>query len=257
MRRMLVASLVFGMAAVGTTGAWAQEDVDSLPVRKAIVDRLTPEELHAYKLKLWQAIKEGRLQRNVRPQENPLTPSDTCTAATHEITALPYNAPPDTTVGMTDDYDLPPDVVVPTCTASTTCTGGGAAGCGPRGCIYTGTGTAPDRAYRIRVSAPCNLTITGTPTGTAWDLALTVFQSQCSSSLADCACVDDSDFPGFAESVVLNATTAFDYFIVIDGYLDGTPPPPPPPPALGPFNLTVTGTGCTLVPVEMLDFKIS
>jgi hypothetical protein len=239
------------MAAAGTTWARAQEDVDALPVRKAIADRMTPEELHAYKLKLAQAIKEGRLQRNVRPQEHPLTPADTCTLATNEVGALPFNSS-GTTVGNVDDYDLPADVVSPTCAASTNCTGGGVAGCGPRGCIYTGTGTAPDRAYRIRVDAPCNLTINGADTSN-WDLALVVYQSQCSSNEADCVCVDDSDFAGTAESVLLNAVPGLDYFIVIDGYSSGGTPPGP----SGTFNVSVNGTGCVLVPVDLLDFKIS
>jgi hypothetical protein len=251
MKRMLVASLVLGLAAAGTASA-REIDVDALPVRKAIADRMTPEELHAYKFKLAQAIKEGRLQRKVFPQENPLTPADTCTAATHEIGALPFNSS-GTTVGNVDDYDLPPDIVTPTCTASTNCTGGGPAGSLPRGAIYTGTGTAADRAYRIRVSAPCNLTISGTDTAPNWDLALIIYQTQCSSSLADCVCVDDTDFPGSTESVLLNAETAFDYFIVIDGYSSGGIPPGP----SGPFNVAVTGAGCVLVPVELLDFKIS
>jgi hypothetical protein len=105
------------------------------------------------------------------------------------------------------------------------------------------------------VSAPCNLTISGTdiPTPEAWDLALLVYQTQCSSSLNDCVCVDDSDFPGGTESVLLNAVPLTDYFIVVDGYLEGSPTPPP---NLGPFNISVTGTGCVLVPVELLDFKI-
>jgi hypothetical protein len=254
MRRTLVASLMFAVTAAGSVGAGAQEmDVDSLPVKRAIADRMTPEQLHAYKLKLAQAIKEGRIQRNVRPQLNPLTPADTCTAATYELTSLPFNSS-GTTVGMVDDYDLPPDITLPTCTASTNCTNPGAmAGCGPRGCIYTGTGTAPDRAYRIRVSAPCDLTITGTPTPPTWDLALVVYQTQCSSSTADCVCVDDEGFEGEAESVVLNAVTGLDYFLVIDGYLEGGSTPPP---NLGPFDLSVTGSGCVLVPVELLDFKI-
>jgi hypothetical protein len=258
MRRTLVASLMFAVTAAGTVGARAQEvDADSLPVKRAIADRMTPEELHAYKLELARAIKEGRIQRNVRPQFNPLTPADTCTAATYELTSLPFNSA-DTTVGMTDDYDLPPDITLPTCTASTNCTNPDAlAGCGPRGCVYAGTGTAPDRAYRIRVSAPCDLTITGTPTAPPpddWDLSLLVYQTQCSSSLADCVCVDDEGFQGMAESVILNAVTGLDYFIVIDGYLEGGMNPPP---NLGPFDLSVTGTGCVLVPVELLDFEIS
>jgi len=258
MRGALVAWLVFGVAAAGAGASRAADiDVDSLPVKKAIADRLTPEQLHARRLAIAQALREGRLDRHPRPAFNPETPGDTCTAATYEITGLPFNSS-GTTLTDVDDYDLPTDVVAPTCTASTNCTGGGLAGCGPRGCIYSGTGTAPDRAYRIRVSAPCNLTITGTPTGaTAWDLALIVYQTQCSSSEADCVCVSDTGVPSQSESVLLNAVTGLDYFILIDGYLDMTPPPPPPPPNLGPFNLSVTGTGCSLVPVQLLDFKIS
>ena len=256
MRRMLATSVVLGVIAAGAASATAQDiDVDALPVRKAIADRMTPDELHAYKLKLAQAIREGRLQRPVRPQEGPLTPADTCPSATYELTPLPFNSS-DTTVGMVDDYDLPPDVVVPTCTASTNCTGGGVPGCGPRGCIYAGTGTAPDRAYRIRVSAPCDLTIAGTPTvppPNEWDLALIVYQTQCSSSLTDCVCVDDNNFPGETESVLLNAVPATDYFIVIDGYSTGGTPPGP----TGAFDLSVNGSGCVLVPVELLDFKVS
>jgi len=253
MRRMLAASLMLTVTAAASASARAQDiDVDALPVRKAISDRMTPEQLHAYKLKLAQAIREGRLQRHRFPQEAPLTPADTCTAATHEIGPLPFNSS-DTTAGMVDDYDLPADIVTPTCTASTNCTGGGPAGSLPRGAIYTGTGTAPDRAYRIRVDAPCDLTISGTDTAPNWDLALIVYQAQCSSSLADCVCVDDSDFPDATESVLLNAVPGLDYFVVIDGYSSGGTPPGP----SGPFDLSVTGTGCVLVPAELLDFKIS
>jgi hypothetical protein len=250
---MLAASLMLAVTAAGSVSARAQDiDVDALPVRKAIVDRLTPAELHAYKLKLAEAIRTGRLQRRVFQQKAPLTPADTCTAATYEISPLPFNAS-DSSVGMVDDYDLPPDIVTPTCTASTSCTGGGPAGSLPRGAIYTGTGTAPDRAYRIRVDAPCDLTISGTDTAPNWDLSLLVYQTQCSSSLADCVCVDDSDFADSTESVLLNAVPGLDYFIVIDGYSSGATPPGP----SGPFDLSVTGSGCTLVPAELLDFQIS
>jgi hypothetical protein len=257
MRRMLAPPLMLTVTAAVGTSARAQDiDVDSLPVKPAIANRLTPEQLHARRLLLAQAIREGRLQRNVRPQDKPLTPADTCTAATHELTSLPFNAS-GTTVGLIDDYDLDIDVTIPTCTAPTNCTNPGAPpGCGPRGCSYTGTGTAPELAYRIRVSAPCDLTITGTPTPPDWDLALIVYQSQCSNSLADCVCVDDEGFPTEPEQVVVNAVTGLDYFIVIDGYFDVTAPPPPPP-NVGPFDLSVTGTGCVLVPAELLDFKIS
>ena len=253
MRRTLFASLVLGMVVSGAVAALAQDaGVDALPVRKAIADRMTPEELHAYKLKLAEAIRTGRLQRRVFQQKAPLSPADTCTAATYEIGSLPFNSS-DTTIGMVDDYDLPADIVTPTCTASTNCTGGGPAGSLPRGAIYTGTGTAPDRAYRLRVDAPCDLTISGTDTAPNWDLALIDYQSQCTSNLADCVCVDDTDFPDSTESVLLNAVPGLDYFVVIDGYSSGATPPGP----SGPFDLSVTGSGCVLVPAELLDFKIS
>jgi hypothetical protein len=254
MRSILAASLILAVTAAGTVYAGAQDiDVDALPVRKAIAARMTPEQLHAYKLRLAEAIRQGQLRRPRAPQDSPLTPADTCTAATYEIGSLPFNSS-DTTTGMTDDYDLPSDVTDPTCTASTSCTGGGDPACGPRGCIYAGTGTAPDRAYRIRVDAPCDLSISGTPTTAPpdeWDLALLVYQTQCSSSLSDCVCVDDNNFPGETESVLLNAVPGLDYFIVIDGYLD------PGIPNFGPFDLSVSGSGCVLVPAELLDFKIS
>src|SRR4029450_14077568 len=78
------------------------------------------------------------------------TPGDTCTAATPEIAnlAAPFNAS-DTTVGATDNFDLPPDVAAPTCTASTTCNGAGPAGSLPRGAVYTGPGTGPERAHPL------------------------------------------------------------------------------------------------------------
>jgi hypothetical protein len=171
--------------------------------------------------------------------------ADTCEAATYEAGTLPYNGGSDTTVGQTDDLDLPTDAIDPTCTAPTTCTGGGAEEALPRGAVYTGSGTGPDRAYRIRVSQSCSLAITATPEA-SWDLGLVVFEAACSSSLADCACVDDSDSVGEAETVTLDALAGVDYFVVVDGYSTGAVPPG----SSGPFNLSITettATGCALV----------
>jgi hypothetical protein len=145
---------------------------------------------------------------------------------------------------MTDDYDLPADVSAPTCTAPTNCTGDGPVGSLPRGAIYTGTGTGPDRAYHVRTDADCDLTITMQPTGTE-DLGLILYQAQCSNSLSDCVCVDDTGIGGDAESVLLNAVSGTDYFIVIDGYSSYATPPGP----AGPFTLQITGTGCNLLGV--------
>ena len=89
------------------------------------------------------------------------------------------------------------------------------------------------------------------PTG-AQDLALIVYQSTCSSALADCLCVDDTGVGGVAESVTLSAVAGTTYFLVTDGYSTGATPPGP----SGPYTMGVTGTGCTLVPVELLDFEI-
>jgi hypothetical protein len=154
-------------------------------------------------------------------------------------------------MGQTDNFDLPEDDQAPTCTASSTCTGGGHAGAGSRGAVYTGTGTGPDHAYSLTTSANCDLTITMDPTATT-DLALVLYQSTCSSLLSDCVCVDDTNIGGEAESVALSAVAGVNYFAVIDGYSSGATPPGP----SGPFTLSVTGAGCSLVPVELLHFAI-
>jgi hypothetical protein len=183
-----------------------------------------------------------------------MTPADTCAGTTHEISALPFGPVADTTVGQTDDFNLPPDTTNPTCAAATTCTGAGPAGSLPRGAIYTGTGTAPDRAYRLRTDVSCTLTLVMDPTG-AQDLALIVYENTCSSLLSDCVCVDDTGVGGVAEVVTLDAVAGTDYFVVIDGYSTGGTPPGP----SGPFTLAVTettATGCALVPVELQGFSV-
>jgi hypothetical protein len=220
---------------------------DEVLVKKAIADTMTPEELAAYKARV--AANFSRLPP--RPPVIANTPADICTAATYEIGPLTYGPITDTTVGATDNYDLPGDITDPTCTAASSCTGGGPPGSLPRGAIYTGTGTAPDRAWRIRTDANCNLMITMDPTSTQ-DLVLIVYQATCSSSLANCACVDDTGDVGVAESVTLSAVAGTDYFVVVDGYSINAPSPGP----SGPYTLTVTGTGCALVPVELQQFSV-
>ncbi len=219
---------------------------EEVVVKQAIAETMTPEELAAYKARVADYFSRHPSSLPVIPQ----LPADICTAATPEIDpALPYGPIADTTVGATDHFDLPPDVAAPTCTATTSCNGDGRPGSLPRGSIYTGTGLGPDRAWRIRTSANCNLTITMDPTG-AQDLALIVYQANCSSSLADCACVDDTGRGGVAESVTLGAVAGTDYFIVVDGYSTGGPP------VSGPYTLQVAGTGCALVPVELQKFSV-
>lgn len=219
-------------------------------VKKAIADQMTPTELAAYKQKMAERANAGAFDR-ANANSPILTPADTCTAATPEISTLPYTSPADTTVGAVDNFDLPADTTNPTCAVGASCTGAGPAGSLPFGAIYTGTGTAPDRAYRIQTSANCTLTITATPSS-AWDLSLELFQTNCSSNLADCACVDDTGVGGDAETVTLNAIAGTVYFVVVDGYSAGATPPGP----SGAFNVGITGTGCTLVPVELQSFEV-
>lgn len=220
-------------------------------VKKAIADQMSPEELAAYKQRLADRYNQGAFDKAANPNTI-LTPADACTGATPEISGLPYAGPADTTVGATDNYDLPADTASPTCSVGATCTGAGPAGSLPAGAIYTGTGTAPDRAYRFETSANCTLTITATPT-TAFDISLIVYQANCSSNLADCACVDDTGVSNQAESVTLSAVAGTVYYAVVDGYSSGATPPGP----SGAFNLGITGTGCTLVPVELQSFEVS
>ena len=237
----IVAVLVLGIGVAG--GALSQRNSEVL-VKKAIADTMTPEELAAYKQRLAERVAARRMAGS--PLHSAVrAPADTCTAATPEIGALPYNPAADTTLGMVDDFDLPSDVTAPTCTVGATCTGAGPAGSLPAGAIYNLTGTGPDRAYRIITDANCALAITIDPTG-ADDLGLIVYQANCSSSLADCACVDDTGANGVAETVTLSAVAGTTYFVVVDGYGGSA----------GPFTLNITGTGCSLVPVELMDVKV-
>lgn len=167
-----------------------------------------------------------------------LAGSDTCSGAS-QITAVPY-VDNSTTVGTTDNYDLPADTTSPTVTGCPTCTGTGAgpAGSLPRGAVYTGTGTGPDIAYRISYTTPNNtINVTMDPLGSE-DLALIVYTNVCSNSLADAIVVDDTGSGGVAESVSITNMPAGAYHIVVDGYSTGGTPPGP----SGAFSLNVTGS---------------
>lgn len=233
--------LVWLVAAISLLAGAAQVQAITaaeVKVKAAIAATMTAEELAAYKERLAERVNKGmfeRLQGGVR------TPADTCTSATPEISALPYTSPADTTVGQTDDYNLPADTTPPTCTVGATCTGAP----DNQGDIYTGTGDGPDRAYMIQTDANCTLTITMDPTG-AEDLALIVYQANCTSSLADCACVDDTGVGGAAESVTLSAVAGTTYYVVADGYLASA----------GAFNINITGAGCSLTPVSLQSFSV-
>lgn len=250
MKKMLMGALAlgFGLAIVPVQ---AQDAIDTshIFVKKAIAEKMTPEQLQAYKVLLAQRKAAGVFDK---APGHPNTPGDTCAAATYELGTLPYPPAPanDTTVGATDNFKLPADLTAPTCTASSTCTGAGPAGSLPRGAIYTGTGTGPDRGWKIRVDAACNLNITMDPA--TQDLGLIVYQSTCSNLLSDCVCVDDTGIDGVAESVTLNAVPGLDYFVLVDGYSSGGTPPGP----SDAYTLQITGSGCNLVPVELTGFSI-
>jgi uncharacterized repeat protein (TIGR01451 family) len=239
---MKIGKLLVGVGlAAGLTGAanaqvqgWEQY-LDQVRIKQAIADTLTPAQLEERRIRLAQWMAE----RAAAGPPVPSTGGDACPAATYETGTFPFNAS-DTTAGRVDDYDLPADTTNPTCAAATTCTGAGPAGSLPRGAIYTGTGTGPDFAYKIRTTANCTLSITVDPTGTE-DLAAVVYQTQCSSALADCGCVDDTGVGGDAEIISLDAVAGTDYFVSADGYSAGATPPGP----AGPFTVAVTVTSGT------------
>lgn len=221
---------------------------DQVKVKAALAATMTPEQLAAHKQRMADLANAGLLGPQTA-EEASHTPADICTAATYEISTLPFGPLADTTVGAVDNFDLPADVTAPTCTAAATCAGAPSGA----GSIYTGTGTGPDRAFRIRTDANCTLSINMDPTG-AQDLALIVYLTQCSSSLADCVCVDDTGVGGAAEAVSLTATAGTDYFLVVDGYSSGAAPPGP----SGPYTMAISSTSgaCQLVPVELESFSI-
>jgi hypothetical protein len=164
---------------------------------------------------------------------------DTCSSAT-AIGALPFNDS-GTTVGMTDDYDLPTAISAPTVTGCPTCTatGGGPPDAAPRGGVFLGTGTGPDVAYSITFSSSNNsLDVTVTPTGSQ-DLALIVYTDVCSNNLSDAIVVDDDNSDGEAEHVVISNMPAGTYNILVDAYSTGGTPPG----VSGPYSIAITGSG--------------
>jgi hypothetical protein len=249
MKRELLLSVLGSVLLAGFTASAAiaaepwEAYLGKVTVKKVVADQMTPDQLQARKVQLAKMLYSQATNPIIR------APADTCLAATAAPSTLPFNSA-GTTVGRVDDIKLPPDTTNPTCTASSACTGTGTAGSLPRGAIYTGTGTGPDEAFRIRTSAACTLTIAMSPTGA--DLALEIFQTQCSNSLADCNCVSDAGTSGQTETVTLTAAAGTDYFVVTDGYSSGAVAPGP----SAPYTLAITGTGCTLTPVEIQSFMV-
>ncbi len=245
-----VAVLLAGFS-VSASAQSHEQYKDQVRVKKALADSMTPEQYEAHVEKMAKFLAEKAANPTPKAAPGTRAAGDTCTAATDEVSALPFNVS-STTAGMTDDYKLPPDTTNPTCTAPVTCTGRGPAASLPRGAVYTGTGTGPDNAFRIKTDANCSLSITMTPTG-GQDLALQLFLNQCSSSLADCGCSSDTGVANGSEVITLDAVANEQYFVVVDGYSTGATPPGP----SGPYNLSITTTGtCSLVPVDLQNFSI-
>ena len=229
----------------------AEETVDTseIRIRRAIAEKLTPEQLQSRKERMARRLAARRAAGGLGLPGVGEAPADTCPAASPETSNLPFGPLADTTVGMTNNYE-PALSSTLTCSAPTNCVGRGDPS--PRGEVYTGTGWGPDRAYKIRTDANCSLTIDLNPTDVepdGDDLSLLVFQTECTNDLADCACASDTGFPGNpepngnTEGVVLCAIANTDYFIVIDGYSSLEAPPGD----AGPYTLGITGTGCNLV----------
>ena len=241
----------FGVCASANAAEDWEQYRSQVRVKKALSAQMSPEQYAAHVDTMAKQLAARAAAGKVAPSPNAVrAPGDTCTAATPELGALTYNTTGSTT-GLVDDYDLPPDTANPTCAAGASCTGTGTAGSLPFGAIYTGTGMGPDQAFSIRTDANCALTIAMTPTG-GQDLALELFQNQCSSSLSDCACVSDQGVANGTETITLNAVAGTQYFVVVDGYSAGATPPGP----AGPFNLAISGTGCNLTPVQLQSFGI-
>lgn len=139
-----------------------------------------------------------------------------------------------TTVGATNNYDI-------------------ATVCGTGQTLFGGTGAALDVAFGVTTDQDCAVTVNADPTGTSWDLALYVLQAPgaaCTQlpSLADPQCItmDDDGGGNITETVTFNATANTNYFVIIDGFNAAT----------GTFDLTITGTGCNLVPVGLQRYSV-
>lgn len=139
-----------------------------------------------------------------------------------------------TTVGATNNYDI-------------------ATTCGVTQTLFGGTGASLDVAFGVVTDANCSVTVVADPTGASWDLALYVLQAPgaaCTQlpSLADGQCItmDDDGGGNINETVTFNATAGTEYFVIIDGFNAAT----------GTFDLTITGTGCNLVPVGLQKYSV-
>ena len=166
------------------------------------------------------------------PKPNGPVQGDTCTPAS-PTPVNPFTVS-STTVGATNNYDI-------------------ATVCGTGQTLFGGTGASLDVTFGVVTDQNCAVTVTADPTGTNWDLALYVLQAPGAAcialpSLADPQCVtmDDDGGTNITETVTFNATAGTQYFVIIDGFNTAT----------GTFDLTITGTGCNLVPVGLQHYSV-
>jgi hypothetical protein len=228
----------------GSTGQDWTAYLSKVHIKPSVAAKLTAAQLEAKREKAAKRIA-ARIARGPLPN----TPGATCAAATNDVSALPYthagNAITDS-VNLTNTWDM-------TYNTSAACVGGALVGDDPRGSVFQGTGVGGDEAYRIRTSANCSLTIGMTPGVGGNDQNVAVYSDSNCNGVGNLICIDDSNGGGAAESVALSAIAGTNYFVVVDGYLSSSSSGSPP---TGPYTLNITGTGCTLTPVDLQSFEI-
>ncbi len=227
MNRIAMLSAVLALACPASTG-WAQSTL-KLDDYKSLHPRLSNEERAAYDKALAEqyAVESKDWERPRSPVEGDLcTPPSPTPVNPFTISS--------TTIGATNNYDI-------------------ATTCGVAQTLFAGTGASLDVAYGVVTDSDCSVTVSADPTGTNWDLALYVLQAPgaaCTQlpALADPQCItmDDDGAANTTESVTFNAVAGTEYFVIVDGFNA----------AVGTFDLTITGTGCNLVPVGLQSFSV-
>ena len=221
-------ALTTTIALLPAAAALAQNPVD-LDSYKARYPTATPAEKNALDQAL--AAQYSSISATWPTPDGPVQ-GDLCTAAAPGP-VNPFTVS-STTVGATNNYDI-------------------ATTCGVAQTVFGGTGASLDVAYSVVTDQNCSVTVSADPTGTNWDLALYVLAAPgaaCTQlpTLADPQCVtmDDDGASNTTETVTFNATAGTEYFVIVDGFNAAT----------GTFDLTITGTGCNLVPVKLQSYSV-
>ncbi len=153
------------------------------------------------------------------------TPGDDCIAATYEVASLPYSDS-GTTVGASNALNF----------------------AGPGPCIGAATPTGPEIIYKVEVDLTCTLQVNHTP-GPLLDAVIWVV-TNCDDPANSCVAFGDTGSDGDPEILSFSATAGTDYYVAVDGW--GT--------SSGPYTLDIVevdgATGCTLVPVELMNLTV-